>query len=94
VREGSGGEGERRGGDGITRAIEYLQPMQVSLLTQRRTKAPFGLNGGADGSPGRNLLQRAGSDEVDELPPLAEFDVQPGDIVTLHTPGGGGYGGV
>lgn len=92
VRQGSGGAGEHRGGDGLTRAIEFLQPMQVSLLTQRRVKAPFGLNGGADGSPGRNLLQRAGSDEVDELPPLAEFDAQPGDIVTLHTPGGGGYG--
>ncbi|QNN21483.1 hydantoinase [Planctomycetales bacterium ZRK34] len=92
VREGSGGEGEHRGGDGITRAIEYLQPMQVSLLTQRRTKAPFGLHSGGAGEPGRNLLRRTGSDTDESLPSLAEFDVNPGDVVTLQTPGGGGFG--
>jgi len=92
VRRGSGGEGKHRGGDGLIRSIEYLEPMQVSLLTQRRTVAPPGLRGGGSAQPGRNLLQRTGEDEAKSLDPLAEFDVSPGDIVTIETPGGGGYG--
>ena len=60
IRRGSGGAGQHRGGDGIVRRIEFLKPLTVSLLTQRRGDyAPFGLNGGCDGAIGSNTLQRS-----------------------------------
>jgi 5-oxoprolinase (ATP-hydrolysing) len=92
VRRGSGGRGRHRGGDGVVRRIEFLAPLSVSLLTQRRLKAPFGLAGGASGLPGCNLLLRAADSHDEQLPPMAQFDVAPGDVLTIITPGGGGYG--
>ncbi|NUM52321.1 MAG: hydantoinase B/oxoprolinase family protein [Candidatus Hydrogenedentes bacterium] len=90
IRRGSGGAGKWRGGDGARRSIEFLEPMQVSLLTERRSTQPFGLNGGAPGAPGRNLLTRSGV--TTELQGHATVRVEAGDIVTIETPGGGGYG--
>lgn len=66
IRRGSGGAGKWHGGDGVRRSIEFLEPMQVSLLTERRSTQPFGLHGGMPGAPGRNLLKRDGT--TSELP--------------------------
>ena len=93
IRRGSGGAGEHRGGDGIVRRIEFLKPLTVSLLTQRRGEyAPFGLNGGSDGAIGHNTVQRAGSDHAEHLAGRARVDINAGDVLTIETPGGGGWG--
>ncbi len=92
IRRGSGGTGRHCGGNGIIREIEFLEPLEVSLLTQRRSSSPYGLAGGADGRPGRNRLCRAGSETPDDLPSIHRFRAAPGDVLTLETPGGGGYG--
>ena len=94
IRRGSGGNGLYRGGNGVIREIEFLLPLQVSLLTQRWLKSPFGLNGGAPGKPGRNLFRRKNEKSYQVLPPLAQFTVAPGDSLCIHTPGGGGFGSV
>jgi N-methylhydantoinase B len=83
---GSGGEGEHRGGDGIVRSVRVLEPASLSLLTDRRRHPPRGIEGGEPGEPGKNLL----NDE--ELPPKVSRDMEEGDVVTVRTPGGGGYG--
>jgi 5-oxoprolinase (ATP-hydrolysing) len=92
IRSNSGGAGAHRGGDGITREIEFLEPVEVSLLTNRRTTSPSGLEGGDSGQSGRNQLKRAGSDTFEDLPPAAQFPAKPGDILRIETPGGGGFG--
>ncbi len=84
VRRGSGGGGTRRGGDGIVREIEALEPMRFTLLTERRRHPPRGRDGGGDGEPGRNLLNGA------PLPSKAEGQLAAGDRLRLETPGGGG----
>jgi N-methylhydantoinase B len=83
---GSGGDGEHRGGDGIVRAVRVLEPASLSLLTDRRRHGPHGACGGEPGRVGRNLL----GDE--ELPPKVSREMEEGDVVTVETPGGGGYG--
>lgn len=90
IRRGSGGDGTWRGGDGVVREFEFLQPLTVSLLTQHRVEAPFGMDGGHEGQKGRQRLLRNGN-EV-ELEGCASFDVRSGDRVILETPGGGGFG--
>jgi N-methylhydantoinase B len=93
VRTGSGGRGAHlpgggttRGGNGVERSIRVLAPCALSLITERRARQPRGLNGGDDGQPGRNL--------INDVPVGAKIarDLQAGDVVTLLTPGGGGYG--
>jgi N-methylhydantoinase B len=86
LRTGSGGAGRHRGGDGVVREIEVLEPCRVSLLTERRLRAPEGVQGGRAGAPGRNLLNG------EELPPKATRSLGPGDVVRIETPGGGGFG--
>ncbi|HTU25678.1 MAG TPA: hydantoinase B/oxoprolinase family protein [Pirellulales bacterium] len=92
IRHGSGGAGAQPGGDGAVRRIEFLEPLEVSLVTSRRGPyAPYGLHGGEPGALGRNTLVRAdGSREP--LPAQTQFRVQPGDQLLLETPGGGGWG--
>lgn len=93
IRRGSGGAGRNRGGDGIVRRIEFLKPLTVSLLTERRGEyAPFGLEGGEFGAVGQNQLRRASSGIDDELPGKVQLSVEAGDVLTLETPGGGGFG--
>ena len=92
IRRGSGGAGEWRGGCGVIREWEFLEPLDVSIISQRRTTAPYGLLGGGFGLPGRNILRRAGSDRDESLPPIVSLSVQPGDRLTIETPGGGGWG--
>jgi N-methylhydantoinase B len=86
LRRGSGGDGLRRGGDGLVREIEALVPMRFSLITERRRHAPRGRDGGADGAPGRNLR------DANELPSKTEGELAPGDTLRIETPGGGGLG--
>jgi 5-oxoprolinase (ATP-hydrolysing) len=92
IRAGSGGEGLHRGGDGAVREIEFLEEVEVSILSQRRTQGPYGVGGGAAGKPGRNRLLRAGDDEWTTLDACVTFLAQPGDVVAIDTPGGGGWG--
>lgn len=90
IRRGSGGAGRWRGGDGVTREFEFVEPLTVSLLTQHRTEAPFGMKGGASGKTGRQLLLRGR--ESSELEGCTTFKAQAGDRVIIETPGGGGWG--
>ena len=90
IRQGSGGAGRHPGGDGIIRDLLMLCPAQASLLTDRRETEPYGLNGGAAGNCGENILIREG--QVTYLPSKGSFDLKKGDILSIRTPGGGGYG--
>ncbi len=90
VRRGSGGAGRFRGGDGIVRELEFLAPAEVTILSDRRMKGPYGLSGGAQGAKGKNTLLR-GKKAV-RLEGKARFEVEEGDIVRIETPGGGGFG--
>ncbi len=94
IKTGSGGEGQFRGGDGVVREIEFLKPLEISILSQRRTIGPYGLFGGSAGACGKNILQRAGDETKTVIPSMASVTVQPGDRITIETPGGGGYGQV
>jgi 5-oxoprolinase (ATP-hydrolysing) len=91
IRRGSGGAGRRRGGDGVVRAIRFLEPMTVSILSNNRRMRPFGLAGGEPGMAGRNyVVRRDGS--VETLAHVATVQVDAGDAFVVETPGGGGYG--
>jgi N-methylhydantoinase B/oxoprolinase/acetone carboxylase alpha subunit len=90
VRRGSGGAGAHRGGDGIVREFEFLLPAEVTLLSDRRERGPWGLAGGASGKPGRNTLVRGGRPQ--KLPAKTRFEARPGDVLRIETPGGGGWG--
>ena len=83
---GSGGAGRHHGGDGVVRELRVLEPCRLSLVSERRRHAPQGRNGGAPGEPGRNLLNG------EELPAKVSRALEPGDLVRIETPGGGGYG--
>lgn len=86
VRRGSGGAGEHRGGDGVVRRYRALEPCTVTLITERRRRAPAGAAGGASGAPGRNLLNGR------PLPAKCRVELAAGDVLTIETPGGGGWG--
>jgi N-methylhydantoinase B len=86
LRRGSGGDGRFRGGDGVVRELEALEPLTYSLITERRRHAPPGARGGGPGTPGRNVL------DGEELPPKAIGRLGPGQRLRVETPGGGGYG--
>jgi len=85
VREGSGGDGSHRGGDGLVREIEALAPMRFTLITERRRHPPRGHGNGEDGAPGVNLLNG------EPLPSKAAGELRPGDRLRVETPGGGGW---
>jgi 5-oxoprolinase (ATP-hydrolysing) len=91
VRTGSGGDGRYRGGDGVVRELTFLEPMSLSLLSQHRVEAPYGMEGGEPGRRGRQRLVRA-SGMVEELVSVDGREVGPGDRLILETPGGGGWG--
>jgi len=94
LRAGSGGAGRLPGGEGLVRAIRFLRPVRVSVLTQRRLTLPFGLAGGSPGAPGRNRIRRQASGEVVEIAGQVELELEAGDELWIETPGGGGYGSV
>jgi N-methylhydantoinase B len=91
LREGSGGEGKFRGGDGIIREIEVLTDCEVTLLADRRSRGPWGLAGGADGAPGKtSITRRDGS--VEPMPGKFSTHLRASERITIETPGGGGWG--
>jgi 5-oxoprolinase (ATP-hydrolysing) len=91
LRRGSGGAGRWRGGDGLVRRYEFTAPVEVSILSERREVAPFGLAGGRAGATGRNAVERRDG-RVEELPGHARLRLEAGDRLRVETPGGGGYG--
>jgi len=86
LRDGSAGIGAENGGNGIVRAYRATTACTVTLLTERRRHAPRGVAGGADGEIGRNLLNGV------LLPAKCRVTLTAGDVITIETPGGGGYG--
>ena len=91
IRKGSGGGGQFKGGDGVIRRIEFLEPMQAAILSNNRIVSPFGMNGGSPGKPGVNLVIRKNG-KHEPLGGIDELAVEAGDILVIETPGGGGYG--
>jgi N-methylhydantoinase B len=87
VRRGSGGAGQHRGGDGVVRRYRVLERCTVTLVTERRRHRPKGAHGGAPGAAGQNLLNG------EPIPAKCRIELNPGDVVSLLTPGGGGWGG-
>lgn len=90
IRRGTGGGGIHAGGDGLRRDIQLLADGRVTLLSERRTRGPKGAAGGSDGAPGENVLIRGGRSE--HLPGKVTFDALAGDVVSVRSPGGGGWG--
>jgi N-methylhydantoinase B len=86
LRDGSGGSGRHRGGDGLVREYEFLEPATVTLLTERRRHRPWGLDGGGAGAAGEN--RKTGS----ALPAKTSFEIGAGERLRISTPGGGGWG--
>ncbi|CAA6653951.1 unnamed protein product [Spirodela intermedia] len=91
VREGSGGGGRFRGGDGLVREMEFRRRVVVSILSERRVHAPRGLEGGRDGARGVNVLVRKDGRRL-YLGGKNTVEVEPGDVLLILTPGGGGWG--
>ena len=91
LRRNSGGEGKYRGGDGIVREIEVLTDCEVTLLSERRSRGPWGLAGGGDGAPGRAWVIRNDQSEQ-EMPGKFSTRLRPGERVRVESPGGGGWG--
>ena len=91
IRGGSGGGGRWNGGDGLVREIEFLAPLEFSILSQHRVSAPYGMAGGGDGAVGRQVILGADGSRR-ELEGIDGCEVSAGDRVILETPGGGGYG--
>ncbi|MCB9876086.1 MAG: hydantoinase B/oxoprolinase family protein [Planctomycetes bacterium] len=90
VRRGTGGRGARRGGDGLRKEVEALQPLRCSFLGERHDSRPPGAAGGGAAQPGRLSVERGG--RRTRLPAKGTFELQPGDVVIVETPGGGGHG--
>jgi len=86
LRPGSGGDGVHRGGDGVVRELRVLEACRLGIVSERREHPPAGSAGGADGALGRNRVNG------EEIPAKATRDLKPGDVVTVETPGGGGFG--
>jgi 5-oxoprolinase (ATP-hydrolysing) len=86
LRRESGGAGAQRGGDGLVRELEFLSPMRISVLSERRRVPPYGMRGGDPGTPGMNLLNGK------QLAHRVTVEVSPGDVLRVETPGGGGWG--
>jgi N-methylhydantoinase B len=91
LRRNSGGSGQSRGGDGVVREIRFLSRTQVTVLSDRRRFAPYGLNGGQDGKAGRNAILHVNG-QVQEMPGKFTTWVDAGDVLRIETPGGGGWG--
>jgi N-methylhydantoinase B len=91
LRPDSGGRGLHTGGNGIVREIEVLVDAQVTLLADRRSRGPYGLNGGSDGAPGRTVVMRNDGRE-EELPGKISTRLRAGERVRIESPGGGGWG--
>jgi len=93
IRQGSGGQGRWRGGDGGVRRIRFLEPMTAGILSNGRVHPAFGAAGGQPGQPGINRVLRH-TGEVDLLGHIGQTEMAVGDVFEIQTPGGGGYGGL
>ena len=91
IREGSGGAGRWKGGNGGVRRVRFLEDMTASILSNGRKHGAFGMAGGQPGQVGVNRVVR-GNGTVEELGHIGQADMKPGDVFEIHTPGGGGYG--
>jgi len=91
LRRGSGGDGLHRGGDGIIRRLRFLEPVDLSFLSQRRESSPRGSHGGLDGARGAQRIIRANG-TVEEVPGITASHLASGDAFEVETPGGGGWG--
>jgi N-methylhydantoinase B len=92
IRRGSGGKGQYKGGEGIVREVELLVDAQVALLSDRRTIGPYGLQGGAAGQVGENALRAPNGGKRAKIASKCSFYARSGSIVSIETPGGGGWG--
>ena len=90
LREKSGGTGQYQGGDGLVRSYEFLQPAEITLLSDRRVTRPYGLEGGETGQRGQNHMNKNGIEN--DISGKCSFSVERGDLLTIKTPGGGGFG--
>ena len=86
IRSGSGGPGRHNGGDGLIRELEFLDSATFTILSERRARGPWGLNGGGEGQVGANFLNG------ERMPGKVRQDVQAGDCLRIESPGGGGWG--
>ena len=91
IRRGSGGRGRYCGGDGLVRDLEFLEPLNVAILSERRVFAPYGLEGGLPGKQGKNIFIRSDGRTLN-LGGKNEIQAEAGDRIRILTPGGGGYG--
>jgi len=93
-RDGSGGAGAFRGGDGTVRSYQFLEPLQVSMLSERRARSPYGMAGGSDGQMGRNFWVRHenGKTRTINVGGKGTMKFAAGDTLEVYTPGGGGWG--
>jgi N-methylhydantoinase B len=91
LRHGSGGSGRHRGGDGVVREIEVLTDAEVTLLADRRTRGPWGLQGGADGSVGKASIVRSDGNH-ESLPGKFNVRLKKGEHIRIESPGAGGWG--
>ena len=94
IRDGSGGDGRFRGGDGVVRRIRFLEPMSAAVIANHRKVPPFGMAGGEPGRIGKNWVERANGVEgrCEELASTEEVSMEAGDVFIIETPGGGGWG--
>ncbi|HSI58571.1 MAG TPA: hydantoinase B/oxoprolinase family protein, partial [Ideonella sp.] len=91
IRQGSGGAGRWRGGEGGVRRVRFLEPMTASILSNGRHRGAFGMAGGQPGAVGENRVERSDG-RVEPLDHIGQAEMQPGDVFVITTPGGGGYG--
>ena len=94
IRQGSGGAGRWRGGDGTIRRIRFLEPMTAAILSSHRIVPPFGAAGGGPGEVGRNWVERTDGSVEEPHSGLWQVEMNPGDVFVIQTPTGGGYGAV
>ena len=90
IAKGTGGDGKFKGGDGLFLDLEFLEQMNLSIISSNRDRSPKGMNGGEDGAPGKNGLWK--DNKIHELKNVDSCEVYPGNQLLLRTPGGGGFG--
>jgi 5-oxoprolinase (ATP-hydrolysing) len=93
IRKDSGGRGKFQGGNGMIREYEFMEAVNLSLLTQRRKSGPYGMKGGESGKSGKQFIVKGDGTTVD-LNSIVNVDLVKGDRLVIHTPGGGGFGPV
>jgi len=91
IRKDSGGKGKFNGGDGVIREVEFLEDLNAAILSERRVYEPYGLEGGKNGSKGKNIFIKVDGTTID-LGGKNEIKAKPGDKIIIMTPGGGGWG--